>query len=89
MASDRKKGLEAPEYPRHPFQLTIDELTNLLKTDTDSGLNPTAAKKALDTYGENKLAGEGGVKWYSVLMKQVSNAMILVSRYILGLHRRH
>lgn len=67
------------EYPRHPFQLTSEEVLKHLQTDADSGLAPAKAKELQSKYGANKLSGEGGVKWYSVLLKQVSNAMILVS----------
>ena len=35
-------------------------------------------QEAQRKYGPNKLEGEGRVRWYSVLLKQISNAMILV-----------
>jgi Na+-exporting ATPase len=73
------KGPAAPDYQRHPFQQTAEETIQFLQTDTDSGLAPAKAKELQSKYGPNKLTGEGGVKWYSVLLKQVSNAMILVS----------
>lgn len=74
------KSSNAPQqYERHPFQLTVNELLNFQQTNTDSGLNAAQARDLCKKYGENKLEGEGSVKWYSVLLKQVSNAMILVS----------
>ena len=66
------------EFPSHPFLLSIDEIADHLKTNTETGLSPAAAKSAADHYGPNSLEGEGGVKWYHVLTKQISNAMILV-----------
>lgn len=69
----------SPEYQRHPFQSTYQDVAKHLETDIDNGLAPAKAKQLQSQYGPNKLSGEGGVKWYSVLLKQVSNAMILVS----------
>jgi magnesium-transporting ATPase (P-type) len=74
------KPSKAPqEYERHPFQLSVDDIINALQTNTDSGLTAAQASELCRKYGENKLEGEGTVKWYAVLLKQVSNAMILVS----------
>ncbi|KAB2580820.1 putative potassium sodium efflux p-type atpase protein [Lasiodiplodia theobromae] len=73
------KGSEVrQEYPKHPFQLSIDQLKEHLGVHPEQGLSASEATQKRSQYGENKLMGEGGVKWYSVLLKQVSNAMILV-----------
>ncbi|KAL8850311.1 MAG: hypothetical protein Q9221_004726 [Calogaya cf. arnoldii] len=72
------KGYTPQEYPKHPFLLPSEELINQLQSNDETGISPTKAQEAQKTYGPNKLEGEGGVKWYSVLLKQVSNAMILV-----------
>ena len=66
------------EYQRHPFLLGLDEVYQQLGTNKDTGLSAPQAKEAQTKYGPNKLEGEGGVKWYSILGKQISNAMILV-----------
>lgn len=65
-------------YLKHPFRLSVDEVKNHLGTDLDIGLRPANVKDIRSRCGENKLAGQGGVQWYAVLLKQVSNAMILV-----------
>ena len=72
-------GYAIQEYPRHPFQLLIDEVYRRLDTNNETGLTLIEAQEAQGKHGPNKLAGEGGVQWYSVLLKQISNAMILVS----------
>lgn len=69
----------AQQYEKHPFQLSVEQLASVLNTNIEQGLSPAAAKDAQRKYGENMLSGQEGVKWYSVLLKQISNAMILVS----------
>jgi len=66
------------EFSKHPFQLSVKEVADFLTTSQESGLSSSQANENKTKYGENKLEGEGGVKWYAVLLKQVSNAMILV-----------
>lgn len=73
------KGYKSPEYTTHPFTSSSKDVLDHLKTDDQTGLDRAQAQEAQRTYGPNKLEGEGGVQWYRVLLKQVSNAMILVS----------
>jgi len=80
MGSGKKAGT-SQLYEKHPYQLSITQLTEHLGgTDVENGLNPTQVQELRSKYGENKLEGQGSVKWYSVLFKQISNAMILVSK---------
>ncbi|KAL8724344.1 MAG: hypothetical protein Q9166_008009 [cf. Caloplaca sp. 2 TL-2023] len=72
------KKYTTQEYSKHPFLLPSEDVINHLQTNDETGISPVKAQEAQRTYGPNKLEGEGGVKWYSVLLKQVSNAMILV-----------
>jgi len=75
----KKKTSNAPqEYRILPYQNEIEDLRNELQTDLEDGLTKARAGELKSKYGENKLEGEGGVKWYAVLIKQISNAMILV-----------
>jgi Na+-exporting ATPase len=74
----RKQAREEQNYTKQPFLLTVEELTTHLNTRTESGLSKLQAQQNIEKYGENKLDGEGAIKWYSILLKQVSNAMILV-----------
>ena len=66
------------EYSRHPFLLSLTEVYQQLGTNVDTGLSQFHVREAQQRHGPNKLEGEGGVQWYRVLLKQVSNAMILV-----------
>lgn len=71
------------EYSRHPFLLSLDELHRLFgNTNAETGLIQLRAREAQEKYGPNKLEGEGVVQWYSVLLKQISNAMILVCSFV-------
>jgi len=73
-----KNNNKAQEYQTPPYKNSIDDLKRELETDPEVGLTKARANELKSQYGENKLSGEGGVKWYSVLLKQCSNAMILV-----------
>lgn len=70
------------QYPKHPFLSSVDDIARHLQTNIDTGLSPLRVQDAQRTYGPNKLSSDGGIRWYSVLLKQVSNAMILVSLFL-------
>ena len=74
----KKDSNAAQEYQKAPYKSSVDEFKNELQADIDVGLTKARAEQLKTQYGENKLNGEGGVKWYTVLIKQISNAMILV-----------
>lgn len=76
MVSSKAKAKQ--EYPRHPFLMSIQDVFSHHRTNGDTGLTALKAKEAQQTYGTNKLEGEGAIQWYSVLLKQFSNAMIIV-----------
>ncbi|KAF2020519.1 Na+-exporting ATPase [Aaosphaeria arxii CBS 175.79] len=85
MGTSKKAGA-SQQYDRHPFQSSIEELVSQLGgVDVDQGLRPNQISELRSKYGENKLEGEGGVKWYAVLFKQISNAMVLVLLLALAL----
>ena len=65
-------------YPQHPFLLPLDEIIEQLGTNVETGLSRLKAQQSQHDYGPNKLKGEGAIQWYSILVKQISNAMILV-----------
>lgn len=66
------------QYAQEPFLLSVDELVSHLGTNIELGLSSTQVQQHQEKYGPNKLEGDGGVSWYSILGKQISNAMILV-----------
>ncbi|KAK5058699.1 hypothetical protein LTR84_010963 [Exophiala bonariae] len=65
-------------YTKQPFLLSVDETVNEAQTNLDSGLKSAQVQEKQQKYGPNSLQGDGGVSWYSILGKQISNAMILV-----------
>lgn len=69
---------EVQSYPQEPFLLSIQDVLSHLQVSKESGPSNAQVQQNQQKYGENKLSGEGGAKWYSLLLKQVSNAMILV-----------
>src|SRR3954447_23512668 len=75
----KTSSIEAQNYTKQPFLLSVDEVVQYLETNEDTGLSSAQVQQYRQRYGENKLGGEGAVKWYSLLIKQISNAMILVS----------
>jgi len=64
-----------------PHLLSADEVALQLQTDPDNGLSDEAAKSRLTQFGLNELLGGGGVSAGRILMKQIFNAMVLVSTY--------
>ena len=65
-------------YPRHPFLLPWSKISEQLGTNVDTGLSKLKAQQFQHDYGLNRLKGDGGIQWYSILAKRISNAMILV-----------
>lgn len=74
----KQSSSSAQTYPSHPFLLSTEVIVSQLKTNIETGLSDQQVASLQAVYGPNKLSGEGGVTWYSVLAKQVSNAMVLV-----------
>jgi Na+-exporting ATPase len=67
---------------RHPFLLPVDDVAKQLGTNIETGLT---ARKVAELQKEcplNELLGGGGIAWYKILTKQLSNAMVLVSHSI-------
>jgi magnesium-transporting ATPase (P-type) len=65
-------------FTKQPFLLSVDEIVQHLQTTQDHGLSNSQAQQYQEKYGPNRLEGDGGVSWYAILGKQISNAMILV-----------
>lgn len=69
-------------YPKHPFLMTVAETADTLQTNIETGLTDVRVRELRQVFGPNKLVGDGGVRWYAILGKQVSNAMVLVGTYL-------
>ncbi|KAF9546390.1 Na+ ATPase [Mortierella hygrophila] len=65
-----------PETPFHTF--TVEQTAQHYSTSITEGLSSSEAAARLKNYGANELQGEGGVKWYKVLWRQVANALVLI-----------
>ncbi|KAF2754818.1 Na+-exporting ATPase [Pseudovirgaria hyperparasitica] len=72
-------------YEKHPFKLSVDQITSQFGLNTDTGLNSSQVNDNRSKFGENKLDGQGGVRWYTVLLKQCANAMVLVLIFAMAL----
>ncbi|CAJ0550544.1 Ff.00g104740.m01.CDS01 [Fusarium sp. VM40] len=75
----------AAEYPKHPFLLTIEETAEALGTSIDKGLTNQQVAQAQEKYPKNELDVGGTIPWYSILTKQLLNAMIIVLAFAMAL----
>ena len=65
----------------HPaYRLSPEEIARQLNADLVQGLAKQEARTRLDVVGENALEGGGGVSIWKVLLRQVANALTLVSK---------
>lgn len=63
---------------RHPFLLSFDDVAQQLSTNVEIGLSARRVEELRNEFPPNELVGGGGVSWYKIMIKQISNAMILV-----------
>ncbi|KAG0295986.1 Na+ ATPase [Linnemannia gamsii] len=75
MAKKKVVNIE-PETPFHTF--TVDQTAEHYSTNTLEGLTSQEADDRLKIYGINELQGNGGVKWYKVLWRQIANALVVI-----------
>jgi P-type Na+/K+ transporter len=73
------KTLSPQRSDRHPFLLPIGNVAQQLGTNIETGLSARQVTQLRNDFPPNELVGGGGVSWYKILVKQISNAMILVS----------
>lgn len=78
-ASKRISGQGDEATSRLPHELTFEELAKEIGADTADGLTAEEAKLRLTKYGKNELDGGEGVSPFKILLRQVANAMTLVS----------
>lgn len=64
---------------RHPFLLPVEDVARQLGTNIETGLSARQVVELRKEFPSNELEGGGGVSWHKILIKQCSNAMILVS----------
>ncbi|KAF9351646.1 hypothetical protein BGX26_010377 [Mortierella sp. AD094] len=62
-----------------PFHiLSVEQVAAHYSTNTLEGLSSQEATERFRTYGSNELQGNGGVKWYKVLWRQVANTLVAI-----------
>jgi hypothetical protein len=64
----------------NPHTVDANEVAEALGVRLTSGLSTAVAKERLQKDGPNKLTSDGGITWYGVLMRQVSNSLTLVCK---------
>jgi len=73
---------------RHPFLLSVEDVARQLKTNVETGLSARQVAELRNEFPPNELEGGGGAAWHKILIKQISNAMILVSWHSFWTPRR-
>ncbi|KAG8419615.1 potassium/sodium eff [Metarhizium acridum] len=73
------------EFPKHPFLLTVEETARALNTDIDKGLTTAQVTELQQKYPKNELDVGDTIPWYSILTKQILNAMIIVLAFAMAL----
>ncbi|KAI5925363.1 hypothetical protein F4810DRAFT_75957 [Camillea tinctor] len=72
-------------FERHPFLLSVQDVTKSLETDVDKGLSSAQVAQLQEKYPPNELDVGGAIPWYKIFLKQLFNAMILVLLFAMGL----
>lgn len=68
-----------PGLSKPPHCLSYTAVLEQLSTDADDGLANAEARSRLETYGHNRLEEGEGLSIGKILLRQIANAMMLVS----------
>lgn len=71
----------AGEFDQHPFLLASADVAAALHTDTENGLTSAQVAELSQRYPPNELEVEGAISWHTIFVKQLFNAMIIVSLF--------
>jgi magnesium-transporting ATPase (P-type) len=74
-----KSGQANEPLTKPAHALTFKEVIEQTKCNPDDGLTTSEAKSRLEKWGKNDLGEDGGVSPGKILLRQVANAMTLVS----------
>ncbi|KAM3074269.1 potassium/sodium eff [Clarireedia jacksonii] len=69
----------------HAFLLSNEDVASQLNTNLDRGLTASQARAIQAAHPPNELNTGGSISWYKILLKQISNAMILVLVFAMSL----
>jgi Na+-exporting ATPase len=76
---NHKSGQANEPLSRPAHALTFQEVIEQTECNPDDGLVTSDAKSRLEKHGKNDLGNDGGVSAGKILLRQVANAMTLVS----------
>ena len=81
MASEEQQNVADTYHPlsQPAHSLPFDVVLNQLASDPEEGLSAEEAKGRLGKYGQNVLEGDEGVSIVKIIIRQIANAMMLVS----------
>lgn len=65
---------------RHAFLLPVQDVANNLETDIERGLTSAQVAHLQEKHPPNELDVGGAIPWYTIFLRQLLNAMILVSQ---------
>ncbi|CCD34821.1 putative potassium sodium efflux p-type atpase protein [Botrytis cinerea BcDW1] len=69
----------------HAFLLTPQDAASQLSTNLETGLTASKVQSIQASHPPNELDTGGSISWYRILIKQISNAMILVLVFAMAL----
>jgi Na+-exporting ATPase len=79
MSQDRVQDITQQPLSQPAHSLTFEDAIRELGTNFDNGLTTAEVKQRLEKYGENMLQGDEGVSLAKIVIRQIANAMMLVS----------
>ncbi|KAF3017425.1 Na+ ATPase [Neopestalotiopsis sp. 37M] len=70
---------------KHPFLLPVQDVAQKLDTDIERGLTSAQVAQLQEKHPPNELDVGGAIPWYTIFLRQLLNAMILVLFFAMGL----
>lgn len=75
----------AAEFPRLPYLLPVQDVFKALESDPDRGLSSAQVAQLSQKYPPNELDVGGAIPWYTIFLRQLFNAMIIVLFFAMAL----
>lgn len=77
--TEQAGGQHVQPLSKPAHSLTYDDILRELQVNSEEGLSAAEAKKRLELHGPNELEGGEGVSLAKIVIRQIANAMMLVS----------